>query len=116
MITPFSLREIEARGLLALGRPRESLHVLTTTETGEPPAPQWAVIDRVTTGEILGAIDEHDAAATTLREAIELAERHRLPHRLQRAIRAADRGDHPDISGHGSEALDRLHHQLAPEP
>ncbi|MFI6030726.1 helix-turn-helix domain-containing protein [Amycolatopsis magusensis] len=114
MITPFSLREIEARGLLALGWPRESLRVLTT-DTGESPAPQWAVIDRVTTGEILGAIGEHDAAATTLRDAIDLAERHRLPHQLQRAIRAADRGDHPDISGHGSEALDRLHRQLAPE-
>ncbi|MBE8519375.1 helix-turn-helix transcriptional regulator [Amycolatopsis sp. H6(2020)] len=113
LLNPFTLREIHARGLLALNRPVDALHVLDLT-AGQPAAPQWQVIERVTTGEVLAAGGEHAGAEDTLTAAIAIAEQRRLPHQLQRAIRAAERTGLTAISAAGHAALQRLRRQLAP--
>ncbi|WP_329064240.1 helix-turn-helix transcriptional regulator [Amycolatopsis sp. NBC_01480] len=114
LVNPFTLREIHARGLLALGRPTQALRVLTAAGAGEPAAPQWQVIERVTAGEILTASREHDGAQESLLAAITIAEQRRLPHQLQRAIRAASRGGLDAVAETGRAALRRLRDQLSP--
>ncbi|MEU5259733.1 helix-turn-helix domain-containing protein [Amycolatopsis sp. NPDC021455] len=114
LLNPFTLREIHARGLLALGRPCEALHALDGTDPGEPAAPQWQVIERVTTGEVLAAGGECAGAEDALAAAIATAERRRLPHQLQRAIRVADRSGMVRIGAAGRAALQRLRGLLAP--
>jgi transcriptional regulator with XRE-family HTH domain len=114
LVNPFTLREIHARGLLALDRPSEALRVLDGVGVGEPAAPQWQVIERVTTGEILAAGGARDGAGEALLAAIATAEQRRLPHQLQRAIRAAQRGGLAAVTDAGRTALRRLRDLLAP--
>ncbi|HEY3481605.1 MAG TPA: hypothetical protein VGL02_22135 [Streptomyces sp.] len=113
LLNPFTLREIHARGLLALDRPHEARRVLDS-EAGEPAAPQWRVIERVTAGEALAATGEHDGAEEALATAIATAEQRRLPHQVQRAVRAAEHGRLPDIVHTGRLALQRLRGLLSP--
>ncbi|SFQ28635.1 helix-turn-helix domain-containing protein [Amycolatopsis rubida] len=114
LLNPYSLREIHARGLLALGRPVDALRALHTGSAGEPAAPQWRVIEAVTTGEVLAATGDRDGSAEALRAAIATAEQRRLPHQLQRAIRAARRGGLASVADDGFAALRRLRGLLAP--
>uniref|UniRef100_UPI003F499031 helix-turn-helix transcriptional regulator n=1 Tax=Amycolatopsis sp. CA-096443 TaxID=3239919 RepID=UPI003F499031 len=114
LLNPFTLREIHARGLLALDRPGDALRVLHTGGAGDPAAPQWQVIADVTTGEVLAAAGERDGSAEALSAAIATAEQRRLPHQLQRAIRAARRGGLASVSDAGLAALRRLRVLLAP--
>ncbi len=114
LLNPFTLREIHARGLLSLNRASDALHALDGTDPGEPVAPQWQVIERVTTGEVLAAGGEHVGAEDALTAAIATAERRRLPHQLQRAIRVADRSGMVRIGAAGRAALQRLRGLLAP--
>jgi tetratricopeptide (TPR) repeat protein len=113
LLNPFTLREIHARGLLALGRADEARAVLDRG-AGDPAAPQWHVIERVTAGEVLAAGGEHAGAEEALTAAIATAERRRLPHQLQRAIRAAQRTGLESVRASGRAALGRLHSLLAP--
>lgn len=113
LLNPFTLREIHARGLLALCRAGEALRVLET-EIGEPAAPQWRIIERVTTGEVLAATGEHAGAKETLNAAISSAEQRRLPHQIQRVVRAADRNRLDAVADVGRAALDRIRTSLAP--
>ncbi|WP_284745942.1 helix-turn-helix transcriptional regulator [Amycolatopsis sp. RTGN1] len=113
LLHPFTLREIHARGLLALNRPHEALQVFNTA-AGEPAAPQWHVIERVTAGEVLVATGEHAGAEEALAAAIATAEQRRLPHQLQRAVRAARQGRLPAIVDAGRLALQRLRGLLSP--
>jgi transcriptional regulator with XRE-family HTH domain len=114
LANPFTVREIHARGLLALQRPHEALRVLNSVDAGEPAAPQWHVIERVTTGEILTATGDRHGAEETLLAAITTAEQRRLPHQLQRAIRAAQHDRLTAVTHAGETALQRLRQQLAP--
>ncbi|WP_406639200.1 helix-turn-helix transcriptional regulator [Amycolatopsis sp. WGS_07] len=114
LLNPFTMREIHARGLLSLGRPGDALRVLHASGAGEPAAPQWQVIENVTTGEVLAATGEHAGSAETLRTAIATAEKRRLPHQLQRAIRAAERGGLTSVADAGFAALRRIRGMLAP--
>lgn len=113
LLNPFTLREIHARGLLALNRPHDALHVLDSV-AGEPAAPQWLVIERVTAGEVLAATGERAGAEEALIAAIATAEQRRLPHQLQRAVRAAQHGHLPAIADAGRLALQRLRGLLSP--
>lgn len=113
LLNPFTLREIQARGLLALGRPHEARRVLDRS-AGEPAAPQWRVIERVTAGEVLAASGDHAGAEEALASAIATAEQRRLPHQVQRAIRAAEHGRLPVIVEAGRLALQRLRGLLSP--
>ncbi|WP_336159907.1 helix-turn-helix transcriptional regulator [Amycolatopsis sp. VC5-11] len=114
LLNPFSLREIHARGLLALDRPSDALRALHPSGAEEPAAPQWRVIEAVTTGEVLAATGERAGSAKALRTAITTAEQRRLPHQLQRAIRAAERGELMSIADAGRTALRRIRRLLAP--
>lgn len=113
LLNPFAIREIHARGLLALGRSRDALDVLDGAG-GEPAAPQWQVIERVTTGEVLAAAGELAGAEEVLLAAVAAAEQRRLPHQLQRVIRAARSGGLAKIDDAGRAALRRLRGLLAP--
>jgi transcriptional regulator with XRE-family HTH domain len=114
LINPFTVREIHARGLLALHQPADALRVLNTDATDQPAAPQWQVIERVTAGETLAATGDRAGAEDALLTAIDTAEDRRLPHQLQRAIRAAGRGGLDAVADTGRAALRRLNDLLAP--
>lgn len=114
LLNPFTVREVRARGLLALGQPLEALRVLDRDNVGEPVAPQWQVIEQVTTGEVLAASGDRDGANEALLNAVATAEYRRLPHQLQRAIRAAERGGLAAAVDAGKAALQRLRGLLAP--
>jgi hypothetical protein len=80
LFNPFSLREIQLRGLLATGRPELATAVSAAETTDHSPtAPQWAIIERITTADVLTTAGEPEHAAFALKEAIIRAERHRLP-------------------------------------
>ena len=113
LLNPFTLREIHARGLLALDRPHDALQVLNTV-AGEPAAPQWQVIERVTAGEVLAATGERAGAEEALTVAIATAEQRRLPHQLQRVVRAAENGHLSGVVIAGRRALQRLRGLLSP--
>jgi transcriptional regulator with XRE-family HTH domain len=113
LLNPFTLREIHARGLLALDRPSDALKVLDAS-AGEPAAPQWQVIERVTVGEVLAATGEQAGAEEALASAIATAEHRRLPHQLQRAVRAARHGRLLAVAEAGRSALQRLRGLLSP--
>ncbi|ATY16975.1 hypothetical protein CU254_41010 (plasmid) [Amycolatopsis sp. AA4] len=72
------------------------------------------MIESVTTGEVLAAAGERDGSAEALRAAIATAEQRRLPHQLQRAIRAARRGGLDSVVDTGLAALRRLRGLLSP--
>jgi hypothetical protein len=55
-----------------------------------PVAPQWHIIERVTAGQVLLAGGQPDEAEEALRMALAAAETSRLPHQIQRTIRAAE--------------------------
>ncbi|MGW4842449.1 helix-turn-helix domain-containing protein [Nocardia brasiliensis] len=106
LFQPFTLREIELRGLLGTGRVVEAGRLVTVT-VGSPSAPQWRIIERVTTGEVLVAIKEPGAATEAFTEAIEAAERHRLPHQIQRTARVAIKSGMRQLAAEADAALQR---------
>jgi len=114
VVNPFVLREVRLRGLLATDRLDEAADVAeddTPDATGV--APQWRAIERVTAAEIHRARGDNAAAATALVQSITTAETFRLPHQVQRAVRAA-RGRLPEIEEAGTAALERLRLSLPP--
>jgi transcriptional regulator with XRE-family HTH domain len=116
LFNPFTFREIHLRGLLATHRPAEAVRAMHAGHAGaRPVAPQWQIIERVTAGQVLLAAGEPDGAEETLRAALDAAESHRLPHQIQRAIRAADRGGLRSVTADGHTALQRLRVLLAPQ-
>lgn len=106
LFQPFTLREIRLRGLLGTGRAVEA-GVQLNDIAGAPAAPQWHIIERVTTGEVLVAIGDAGTAVSAFTEAIAAAERHRLPHQIQRTIRAAVQNGMQDLVVEGNAALQR---------
>jgi hypothetical protein len=77
-----------------------------------PVAPQWHIIERVTTGQVLLAGGQPDEAEEALRMALAAAETGRLPHQIQRTIQAAETGRLDDVASDGRAALDRLNEAL----
>ncbi|MFE3191595.1 helix-turn-helix transcriptional regulator [Nocardia sp. NPDC059240] len=112
LFQPFTLREIELRGLMGTGRVAEACQ-LVYRQAGSPAAPQWYIIERVTTGEVLVANRDAGGAADAFAEAIKSAERHRLPHQIQRAIRATTRAGMLDLADEGVAALQRTRSTLS---
>jgi hypothetical protein len=82
--------------------------------TTAPVAPQWHIIERVTAGQVLLAARQRDGAEEALRAALAAAESHRLPHQIQRTIRAANDGGLTEVSADGRAALQRLNDLLTP--
>lgn len=115
LFNPFTFREIELRGLLATGRPGEAVRIVGMPKVdAAPAAPQWQIIERVTSGRVLLEAGEQHGAVEAFRTALHSAEAHRLPHQIQRAIRAAESGDLREVAADGAAALQRLRDSLGP--
>ncbi|KOV78519.1 XRE family transcriptional regulator [Nocardia sp. NRRL S-836] len=115
LFNPFTFREIQLRGLIATGRAADAVQLMRMdVPDAAPVAPQWHVIERVTAGQVLLAARQRDGAEDALRTALVAAEAHRLPHQIQRTIRAADDGGLAGISAGGRAAVQRLNLQLSP--
>jgi transcriptional regulator with XRE-family HTH domain len=112
LFQPFTLREIHLRGLIGTGRAAGAAR-LVHESVGMPAAPQWHIIERVTSGEVLVAINELEGARDAFAEAIGAAEQHRLPHQIQRALRATtDAGMH-ELRADADAALWRIRSSLS---
>lgn len=115
LFNPFTFREIQLRGLVSTGRATEAVHIMQTSHVDATPvAPQWHIIERVTAGQVHLSAGDHDGAKEALRTALVAAEAYRLPHQVQRTIRAAEDGHLTAISIDGQAALVRLNRLLAP--
>ncbi|MFF4534312.1 helix-turn-helix domain-containing protein [Streptomyces sp. NPDC001407] len=113
LFNPFSLHEIHLRGLLATGRAPEAIRLveeqpaLTTTV-----APQWRVIELVTGAQVRLIGNDRTGAAEALDAAVGEAVVQRLPHQLQRIMRAAGQ-QLPDVRAAAGDALDRIRQEMA---
>ncbi|MGH3613504.1 MAG: helix-turn-helix domain-containing protein [Pseudonocardia sp.] len=89
----FTFREVQLRGLAATGRAALAARLLSQSDAPNAPvAPQWAVIERITIGDVLLAIDDPEGAEEALLAGLRGAESFRLPHQVQRAVRIATAG------------------------
>ncbi|MFI6741775.1 helix-turn-helix domain-containing protein [Nonomuraea sp. NPDC050451] len=108
LVNAFVVREVQLRGLLATGRMPAAVRL---AEADMPDvsrvAPQWRTIERVTVAEVFRASGDEAAASGALLQSIAAAENTRLPHQIQRAMRAA-RGALPEVEAAGTAALQRL--------
>ncbi|MFF7092834.1 hypothetical protein ACFY9A_10610 [Streptomyces rubradiris] len=114
MFNPYALHEIQLRGLMSTGRTDVAIQLV---ERGSPEptttvAPQWRVIELITVAQVRLAADDRGGAAQSLHSAVEEAVRQRLPHQLQRIVRAAHRRL-PEIRDVAAHALDRIRQDLA---
>jgi tetratricopeptide (TPR) repeat protein len=115
LFNPFTFREIHLRGLLSTHRPAEAVRRLDSDHGGaRPVSPLWQIIERVTAGQFLLAAGELGGADEALRAALRAAEAHRLPHQIQRTIRAAEHAGVDGVAAEGASALHRLRALLAP--
>ncbi len=90
LFSPFTVREVRLRGLLAIGRTAQAVDLAGRYPAdGGPPSPHWRVIERITTAEVLARAGDEHTAETMLTAAIRDAETLRLPHQVQRIIRLA---------------------------
>jgi transcriptional regulator with XRE-family HTH domain len=105
----FTFREISIRGLIPTGRAAQAARLmLRSTPPTAPAAPQWTVIERITTGDVLLAIDDREAAEASLLAGLRGAESARLPHQAQRAVRIATAGSLDAVAEDGRTAIARL--------
>jgi transcriptional regulator with XRE-family HTH domain len=117
LFNAFTVREVRIRGLLATGRTGQAVDLAESLVAGDrPPTPQWGVIERITTAEVLAKEGDKDAAVGMLSSALSDAETLRLPHQVQRIIRLA--GQPGALTGqpvraHAEAVLARLDRQLA---
>ncbi|MEV5506636.1 helix-turn-helix transcriptional regulator [Streptomyces orinoci] len=113
LFNPYALHEIRLRGLLATDRAAlairqvEEQPTLTTTV-----APQWRVIELITVAQVRLVGEDRIGAAEALNAAVGEAVVQRLPHQLQRVMRAAGRRL-PDIQAAAGEALGRMRREMA---
>jgi transcriptional regulator with XRE-family HTH domain len=115
LFNPFSFREIELRGLVSTGRAPQAVRIIQTgIPDAMPVAPQWHIIERVTAGQVLAAANRSDEAENALRTAIIAAETSRLPHQIQRVIRAAEASQLHEVAANAQAALGRLNEALVP--
>ncbi|MEU5162199.1 helix-turn-helix domain-containing protein [Streptomyces sp. NPDC020875] len=113
LFNPFALHEIRMRGLMSTGRTREAILLVDCGPTPTTAvAPQWRVIELTTVARVrlLGG-DQH-GAADCLTAATHEATVQRLPHQLQRIVRAAD-DQLPECRGAAEAALEALKQELA---
>jgi hypothetical protein len=112
----FTVREVRIRGLLTTGRIGQAVDLAGGSAVGEsPPTPQWGVIERVTTADLLARAGDEHGAAGMLSAALSDAETLRLPHQVQRIIRLTDQpGDfrNPAVRLQALAALTRLEKRL----
>jgi hypothetical protein len=107
----FTFREIQLRGLVDTGRPGAAAPLMAKPYDSMPAAPQWGVIEQVTTGQVLLSIGDQNGAEQALLTAITSAQIYQLPHQLQRTLRLADSRLNT-IMAAGRAALSQLDEQL----
>ncbi|MFJ5307460.1 helix-turn-helix domain-containing protein [Streptomyces sp. NPDC088350] len=114
LFNPYALHEIRLRGLMATERTDIAIQLI---EQGSPVptttvAPQWRVIELITVAQVRLAADDPGSAAQSLHTAVDEAVRQRLPHQLQRIVRAAQY-QLPEIREVAGHALDRIRQEMA---
>ena len=89
LFSPFTVREVRLRGLVATGRAAQAADLAGRYPAGSGrPSPHWRVIERITTAEVVARSgDEH--TAETMLTAISDAGTLRPPRQVQRIIRLA---------------------------
>ncbi|WP_422733933.1 helix-turn-helix domain-containing protein [Micromonospora sp. WMMD558] len=103
-----ALHEVHLRGLVHTRRPDLATDLLDhhrMSTTAIPP--QWQAILHVTTGEVLLARADTSQAETAFQAAIAIAEEHRLPHQIQRSLRACT-SHLPAVGELARQSLERL--------
>ncbi|MEU9415983.1 helix-turn-helix transcriptional regulator [Streptomyces sp. NPDC048272] len=113
LVNPTALYEIELRGLIGTGRTGAAIR---RAEHAAPAAtsvaPQWRVIELITKGRVRQLAGDTAGAGELLDGAVREARRQRLPHQLQRVLRAtAD--TMPAIHEAASQALAQLRSEMA---
>ncbi|MEV7504614.1 helix-turn-helix transcriptional regulator [Streptomyces sp. NPDC093018] len=112
LFSEFTLHEVELRGLAATGRTQQAVDLLERSPApGLQASPQWRVISAITAGEVLVRRGDRGAAGEQMRSALRGAELHRLPHQVQRVIRAS--GSLPDVREQAQHTLARLRSDIA---
>jgi transcriptional regulator with XRE-family HTH domain len=108
IVGPTAVREIRLRGLLATNRVDQAASLLhDRSEPSTRVSPQWRIIEQITVAELLIAVGDIASAEPAMIQAVADAERHRLPHQIQRAIRAID-GHSSTVTEAATAALARL--------
>jgi transcriptional regulator with XRE-family HTH domain len=118
LFNAFTVREVCLRGLLSTDRPHQAVALAESfTADEQPPAPQWRVIERITTADVLASAGDARTAMEVLAGTVRDAETLRLPHQMQRIIRLAQRPAIRSAGQHLGEqakvALLRLDRQLS---
>ncbi|MFD8780975.1 helix-turn-helix domain-containing protein [Kitasatospora sp. NPDC059599] len=112
LFSGFTLHEVRLRGLMGTDRVAEAVHRLDRAPMAGPAATsQWRIIAAITAGEVLLRKGDPVGATQQLGSAIDGATLHRLPHQLQRAVRAGRRL--PEVREQADEALARLRAEIA---
>ncbi|HUY51793.1 MAG TPA: helix-turn-helix domain-containing protein [Streptosporangiaceae bacterium] len=105
LLHPFTLREIQLRGLLDLGDPARAVTLAQTTPAAAAPAPQWEVIEQITSASVLLSAGDRGQAEALLHASIDTAGNRRLPHQIQRVIRITRKHGHQDLHHHARSTL-----------
>ncbi|MEW1633485.1 helix-turn-helix domain-containing protein [Streptomyces sp. NPDC093801] len=114
LVNPVALHEIHLRGLISTGRAREAIRLAEgpapspTTSV----APQWRVIELITTGRVRLLAGDRHGATELLETAVQQARAQRLPHQLQRVLRAGGEAL-PQVTRAATRALEELRTEMA---
>jgi hypothetical protein len=96
LFSPFTVREVRLRGLLATGRTAQAADLAGRYPAGRgPPSPHWRVIERITTAEVLARAGDERTAETMLTAAISVRGPGldaRLGHVVRDRLPALERG------------------------
>ncbi|MET8124000.1 helix-turn-helix transcriptional regulator [Streptomyces sp. NPDC005231] len=114
LVNPSALYEIRLRGLVSTGRTRDAIR---HAESAPPAptiavAPQWRVIELITTGRVRLLAGDSHGATQLLASAVREAQAQRLPHQLQRVQRTTV-GALPDTHDAATHALRQLRVEIA---
>ncbi|MEU1355315.1 helix-turn-helix domain-containing protein [Streptomyces cinnamoneus] len=113
LFNPYALHEIRLRGLLATGRAPAAIRLAEDRPArSSTVAPQWRVIELITVAQVRLLGGDGTGAAEALYVAVGEAVVQRLPHQLQRIMRATGQRL-PDIRDAAGEALDRMRQEMA---
>ncbi|MFB6557514.1 MULTISPECIES: helix-turn-helix domain-containing protein [Streptomyces] len=114
LVNPVALHEIHLRGLISTGRAREAIR-LAEGPAPSPTisvAPQWRVIELITTGRVRLLAGDRHGATELLETAVQQARAQRLPHQLQRVLRAGGEAL-PQVTRAATRALEELRTEMA---
>ncbi|MER5212390.1 hypothetical protein ABT063_17850 [Streptomyces sp. NPDC002838] len=113
LFNPFSLHEIRLRGLVSTGRTEMAMRLVEQSPAPTTVvAPQWRVIELITVAHVQLLADDRSGAAQSLDTATREAVTQRLPHQLQRIVRAAGKRL-PAQHATAVQLLDRIRSEMA---